>query len=155
MTLHRPTFFVLMILLLPVSSMSADAPLIPAVVGCYELSSMTWEPDPKGDIVYLIAPKKIWLTRTRAFAEGTQLLLPAPGQPQTFHNNTYWETDPNGEIRLYWKAGLAQSGLLMILKLSEAGKLTGVAKVSFDIPTPYKDVPVVATKVSCGKAADD
>jgi hypothetical protein len=80
-------------------------------------------------------------------------MLPAPGQPQTFHNNTYWETDPNGEIRLYWKAGLPQSGLRMILKLSEPGKLKGFAKANFDIPKPYQDVPVIATKVSCGKAA--
>jgi hypothetical protein len=160
MALHHPSLFAVMILLLPVSSMSADdsiKQIFSKVTGCYELSAMKWEPNPGRDILFLTVPKRIWLTYARAFREGTFLLLPAPGQPQSVHNVTYWEIDPKEGIRLVWSAGPVQIGLRIILQPPpERGKpMRGFAKVGFDTPTEYKDVPVIATKVSCGDHVEE
>jgi hypothetical protein len=153
MTFYRSTLFAVMILLLPASSESADSTSTspPNITGCYELSTMNWDPPPVQDIKYVLLPKTIWLTSTRAFREGAYVLLPAPGQPQTFHNLTYWEKDSKEGILLRWAAGPGQVGVRIILQLpSDPGKpIKGVAKASFDTEKPYKDLEITATKVSC------
>ena len=153
MTRHLSTVFAVIMLLLSIDSARADSTSSTPqnTTGCYEVSQMLWDPAPGEDIKYLIIPKRIWLTSTRAFRDGTYLLLPAPGQPQTFHNNTYWEMNPKEGIVLKWAAGPTQVGLRIILQPpSEPDKpMTGVAKAGFDTPKPYKDIPVEVTKVPC------
>ena len=153
MTLYWSTIIAVMILLAPVKSESADSTsqVPPNMTGCYELSSMDWKPFPVGDMKYLTLPKQIWLTTIRGFREGAYLLLPAPGQPQTFHNVTYWLKDPKEGLLLGWAAGPRQVGVRILLQLPSDPRepLKGIAKASFDIEKPYKDLEVTATKVSC------
>jgi len=124
MTLRLAVFAVL-ILLLSVSSTGASPPPKPTdfQTGCYELSAIKWEPDPKGDAKYLTVPKRIWLSDYASpVQDNAYFLLPAPGQTQTIHIKTFWTIDAK-EVHLKWGAGPAGSGVLIILQRpSEKGE---------------------------------
>jgi hypothetical protein len=150
---YRSIVFAVMILFLQEGSEGADSTskMPQNIPGCYELSTMDWDPAPVADIKYLLLPKTIWLTSIRAFREGAYVLLPAPGQPQTFHNLTYWEKDSKDGVLLTWAAGPEKVGLRITLQLpSDSGMpLKGVVKATFKTEKPYKDLEITATKVSC------
>jgi hypothetical protein len=135
------------------------------VTGCYELSQIKWPPKLQ-DSKYVKVPKQIWLTYVRAWEYGKgdnpsrYILLPAPGQVQTIHNVMYWEIDLNEGVLLHFRAGPGRIGLMIVLQLpsgrsEKAESMKGVARVSFDIPTSYEDVPVTATRLPCGAVGPD
>jgi hypothetical protein len=71
------------------------------VPSCYELSSIVWEPEPTAaDAKYLTVSKRIWLTHKPATRVITSILLPAPGETQTIHDDNFYflRTD----LRLIW-----------------------------------------------------
>ena len=151
--MYRAVAFMFLILLLSVSSSRADSesPSPYPYSGCYELSKITWEPDPKGNADILKVPKKIWLTEIRGMRKDTFLLLPAPGEPQTVHDDNYWTAPINDQEgpQLRWGFGIAKSGVLIKLSSPNPPRMTGTARAVFDYDVKFKDAPVTATKSTC------
>jgi hypothetical protein len=149
MTLLRATVVAVFILLLSVRSASPDSTAAPNALqfyGCWEVSLIKWKPEPEaGNAKYLAVPQRIFLSVKPAVRDNTYILLPAPGESQTIHDDNYWQFEPNGGIRLRWSAGVAGNGVQIILEPLVPGEkaMKGIAKAAFDIKVPQKDDPVV------------
>jgi hypothetical protein len=77
--------------------------------------------------------------------KNTYRLLPAPGQPQTIHDDNYWQFESNGGVRLSWHSKAAGKGVQIILEPREPDlkAMKGIAKAIFDNKVLYKDPVVV------------
>jgi len=146
--IHLRTVIAVIILLLPVSSSNADStsPNASQFYGCWEVSLIKWKPeaDPE-NARYLAVPQRIFLSLNPAARENTYTLLPAPGEPQTIHDDTYWQFEPNGGIRLSWRVAVAGKGVQIILEPPESGEkaMQGIARSAFNIQILHQDRVVV------------
>jgi hypothetical protein len=149
MAMHLPTVIAVILLLLPISSTSADStspPNASQFYGCWEVSLIKWKPEPEHETAkYLAVPQRIFLSVKPAPRENTYLLLPAPGEPQTIHDDNYWQFEPNGGLRLSWRAAEAGKGAEIILEPPVPGEkaMSGIARSAFNIQVVHQDRVVV------------
>jgi hypothetical protein len=154
MVIRLPTVIAVIILFLPVSPTNADSPSASEFYGCWQVSRINWQPKPEPGIAkYLAVPQRIFLSAKSAVRENTYILLPAPGEVKTIHDDNYWQFEPNGGIRLTWRAGAAGSGVQIILEPLVPGEkaMKGIAKAAFDRKVPQQDDPVVVYSLPCQK----
>jgi hypothetical protein len=80
-----------------------------------------------------------------AARQKTYILLPAPGEPLPIHDDNYWQFEPNGGIRLSWRAVETGKGVQIILEPPEPGEkaMQGTARSAFNIQVLHEDKVVV------------
>jgi len=125
-----------------------------AIQGCYELALSPWFPEMRlGDEEQLITPP----ARVQLFAEkGTEeqetrgyLVRAAPGVKPSTHSSMYWLPKSAKALEITFTDGF--SGLVMVLKTSDAETLHGKATTFWDFERKRQVAEVMARRVPCGR----